>query len=245
MVDFDEAMTILENRTRRAILGHLVREPHYSLQLSELLDVSQQAVVKHLRVLENADFVQSEKVASVRGGPPKRLFRVDQSFSLRLDLGPDLFRTDHRAMPPGGPIRLSSGLSADARRTAERIGARRRLPMSEAMEILSDLDHELERIDKERDTMVALHQQVMSRVSHSIDGDLRSYEERRLARQMLEDPRRPIDLDRFSQGLQLHSGQAEEMLGMLRERLLREIGSREGQLIAAESSVPLPWWLAV
>jgi ArsR family transcriptional regulator len=244
MVDFDEAMSVLENRTRRAILIHLVREPHYSLQLSDLLDVSQQAIVKHLKVLEESGFVQSTKVASERGGPPKKLFKVDQSFSLRLDLGPDLFRTDHRIMPPGGPIRLSNGLSNEAREAAERIGSRRRLPMSEAMEILSGLDGELERIDKERDTMVALHQQVMSRVSHSIDDDLESYEERRLAREMLEDPRRPIDLDQFSRGLQLHSGQAEQMLGLLRARLLREIGGREGVLISAEETTPLPWWLA-
>jgi ArsR family transcriptional regulator len=220
MVDFDEAMSVLENRTRRAILIHLVREPHYSLQLSDLLDVSQQAIVKHLKVLEESGFVQSTKVASERGGPPKKLFKVDQSFSLRLDLGPDLFRTDHRIMPPGGPIRLSNGLSNEAREAAERIGSRRRLPMSEAMEILSGLDGELERIDKERDTMVALHQQVMSRVSHSIDDDLESYEERRLAREMLEDPRRPIDLDQFSRG------------------------GREGVLISAEETTPLPWWLA-
>ena len=54
MVGFDESLSILENPTRRSILRHLVKEPHYPLQLSELLDVSQQAVVKHLKVLEEA-----------------------------------------------------------------------------------------------------------------------------------------------------------------------------------------------
>ena len=53
-MDFNEAMTILENRARRSILQHLVREPHYPLQLSELLDISQQAVMKHIKVLEKA-----------------------------------------------------------------------------------------------------------------------------------------------------------------------------------------------
>ena len=48
MVDFDEALHVLENRTRRKILEMLVREPHYPLQLSKHLDVSQQAVMKHL-----------------------------------------------------------------------------------------------------------------------------------------------------------------------------------------------------
>ena len=68
MVDFDEALSILENPTRRQILKRLVKEPHYPLQLSELLDVSQQAVVKHLKVLEESGFVDSERMPSERGG---------------------------------------------------------------------------------------------------------------------------------------------------------------------------------
>ena len=55
MVDFDEALNILENKARRAILKRLAKEPHYPLQLSELLEISEQAVVKLLRVLEEAD----------------------------------------------------------------------------------------------------------------------------------------------------------------------------------------------
>ena len=104
-MDFDEALDILENKARRAILKRLAKEPHYPLQLSELLEISQQAVVKHLRVLEEAGFVESEKVPSVKGGPPKKMYTVNQSFSLRLDLGPNLFRAEHRTMPKGGPIR--------------------------------------------------------------------------------------------------------------------------------------------
>ena len=71
VVSFDESLSILENPTRRSILRHLVKEPHYPLQLSELLDVSQQAVVKHLKVLEEAGFVDSEMKKSDKGGPPK------------------------------------------------------------------------------------------------------------------------------------------------------------------------------
>ena len=68
MVDFEHAMSILENFTRRDILKFLVKEPHYPLQLSETLDVSQQAVMKHLKVLEEAGFVDSDKIPSEKGG---------------------------------------------------------------------------------------------------------------------------------------------------------------------------------
>ena len=71
-MDFDRAIEILSNPTRREILKRLVREPHYPLQLSEHLDVSQQAIVKHLNVLEENGFVECEKVASERGGLRKK-----------------------------------------------------------------------------------------------------------------------------------------------------------------------------
>ena len=145
VVDFDEALNILENRARRQILKRLAKEPHYPLQLSDLLEISQQAVVKHLKVLEKAEFVDSTKVASQKGVPPKTMYTVNQSFSLRLDLGPNLFRAEHRTMPRGGPIRLSQRLPQDLDGVIERMGTRRRLPMVEAISILSEMDRVLDR----------------------------------------------------------------------------------------------------
>ena len=87
MVGFDDALNILENPTRRDILRHLVKEPHYPLQLSELLEVSQQAVVKHLRVLEEAGFVDSESKKSDKEGPLERFTGLINHFLLGLILG--------------------------------------------------------------------------------------------------------------------------------------------------------------
>ena len=244
MVDFDEALTILENPTRRQILKRLVKEPHYPLQLSELLDVSQQAVVKHLRVLEKSGFVDSERVPSEKGGPPKKMYTVNQSFSLRLDLGPDLFRAEHRRIPAGGPMRLSNRLPPELDGVVDRLGTRRKLPMVEAMGVLSELDSELERIDGHRDAVIALHQQVMKKVSPSISEQSGTYEERQLAHAMMSQPRRPLDLDAFSQGLRIQSMHAEEMMDTLRERLMRDFAANQGRLVAAREGTPLPWWLA-
>ncbi len=244
MVDFDEALTILENPTRRQILRRLVKEPHYPLQLSDLLDVSQQAVVKHLKVLEESGFVDSERVPSEKGGPPKKMYTVNQSFSLRLDLGPDLFRAEHRSIPAGGPMRLSNRLPPELDEVVDRLGTRRKLPMVEAMGVLSELDSALERIDGHRDAVIALHQQVMKKVSPSISEQSGTYEERQLAHAMMSHPRRPLDLDAFSQGLRIQSMHAEEMMDTLRERLMRDFAANQGRLVAAREGTPLPWWLA-
>ncbi len=244
MVGFDESLSILENPTRREILRHLVKEPHYPLQLSELLEVSQQAVVKHLKVLEDAGFVDSETKKSDKGGPPRKVYRVNQSFSIRLDLGPDLFRAEHRKMPKGGVMKLSGSLPDNLSDVVGRIGKRRTIPMVDAMGILSELDSALERVDSERDAIIALHQQVMHKVSPSVEESFESYEERQLAHEMMSHPRRPLDLDAFSHGMRIQSLQAEEMMDTLRERLMRDFASRSGVFVASKEEIPMPWWMA-
>ena len=244
MVDFDESLAILENKTRREILRFLVKEPHYPLQLSELMVVSQQAIVKHLKVLEGAGFVDSETLKSERGGPPRKLYRVNQSFSIRLDLGPDLFRAEYRSMPKGSPIKLSGRLPAKMDKVVGKIGTRRKIPMSDAMEILSDLDLALEKVDEQRDAIIALHQQVMHKVSPSVEEHSESYEERQLAHALMSHPRRPLDLDSFSQGLRIQSVHAEKMMDTLRNQLMREFAASEGTFVSASEQTPLPWWLA-
>jgi hypothetical protein len=146
-------------------------------------------------------------------------------------------------MPKGGAIRLSGRLPSELDRVVERIGTRRRLPMVDAMSILSDLDAALERIDEQRDAIIALHQQVMHKVSPSVEEHSESYEERQLAHAMMSHPRRPLDLDAFSNGLRIQSMHAEKMMDSLRNRLMRDFAATRGTFVAAKESTPLPWWM--
>ena len=221
----------------------LVKEPHYPLQISELINVSQQAVIKHLKVLEKADFVESQMVASEKGGPPKKMYKVDQSFSIRLDLGPDLFRAEHRKMPRGGAMKLSEKLPNNLNNVIKKMGTKRKLEISEAIEALGELDAALEKIDDQRDAIIAMHQQVKKKVSSSVSNHSNSYEERQLAHAIMNQPRRPLDLDLFSHGMRIKSMDAEEMMDNLRETLLRDLATSKGNFIAANKGTPLPWWL--
>ena len=78
MTDVDRALYLLHNTTRRQILERLAREPHYPMQLSELIGVSQPAIVKHLKELEDGGMVTKSKVPSEKGGPPKTIYAVDR-----------------------------------------------------------------------------------------------------------------------------------------------------------------------
>jgi len=94
MNDLDVLLSIIENPTRRKILEALVREPNYPLQLSKELQMSQQAIMKHLKVLEDSALVRSHPAESDRGGPNRKLYVPTSEFTIIVDVGPGLFNAE-------------------------------------------------------------------------------------------------------------------------------------------------------
>ena len=94
MSDLDSVLSVIENPARRQILEALVREPHYPLQLSKELGISQQAIVKHLKVLEENGLVESYTEKSDLKGPQRRKYHPIQTFSIVVDIGPNLFNAE-------------------------------------------------------------------------------------------------------------------------------------------------------
>ncbi len=91
--DIDEIFSLLENPTRRRILRLLSLETHYPLQLAHELGISQQAIGKHIRILEDHGFIRSHEEPSDIGGPPRKVYAPTHRFSIRVDMGPGLFQT--------------------------------------------------------------------------------------------------------------------------------------------------------
>jgi predicted transcriptional regulator len=92
----DDILTVLENSTRRKILEKLTKETHYPLQLSKELNVSQQAIMKHLKVLEAYGLVECFEEKSTTGGPPRKCYTPTKNLSLRIDIGPNTFEAKMR-----------------------------------------------------------------------------------------------------------------------------------------------------
>jgi len=242
MSSADQALMLLENKVRRDILQHLVREPHYPLQLADLIGVSQQAVMKHLKILEKAEFVQSEMVPSEKGGPPKRIYLVQRSFSMRIDLGPDLFQIEQRSLPKGGPMRLSSKLPTGLDSIAEQVSGRKKIPFNEAVYFLGELDDAIETLDCQRDAMISLHQHIKHRASKVVDVDFETYEERHLVHRMLENPRTDIDINAIIRSMATDELHYESLMDGFQGRMMRILSHSSGHVISAPSSANLPWW---
>lgn len=94
MVALDELLSVIENPTRRKILEALVREPHYPLQLSKELGMSQQAIMKHLKVLEGYHLVKSFQEESDLGGPMRKKYCPALNFTIVMDLGSNMFNAE-------------------------------------------------------------------------------------------------------------------------------------------------------
>lgn len=81
---------IVGNECRRKILQLLVLEPHYVSQLSKILNKSQPAILKHMKILEDKGLVvrQQEKASGTDKGPERHYFSVKDSFLIIYSLSP-------------------------------------------------------------------------------------------------------------------------------------------------------------
>jgi predicted transcriptional regulator len=241
--DIDTALTLLQNKLRRQILERLVREPHYAMQLADLLDVSQQAIVKHLRELERGNFVTKMKVASEKGGPPRTIYSVQQSISLRIDLGPDLFLCEQRSLPAGGPMRLSNRLPNTTEHVVKSVSGRKKISVGEGMAHIQHLNGILEEIDAQRDAVIALHQHIRNRISAGVDSDFEHYQQRTMVHSLIEAPERKLDLTDLRRELQLGQTEMATLLDEVRNRLERQLSDRAGHIIAVPNNSNLRFWL--
>lgn len=243
MTGIDNALYLLQNKVRRQILERLAREPHYPMQLAELIGVSQPAVVKHLKELEKGGMVSKNKVPSEKGGPPRTIYAVERAMSIQVDIGPDLFRCEERKLPAGGPMRLSSALPAASIPVAESLSGRKKIAVAEGLAHMRTLATVLEDLNAQRDALISLHQHVRQRVSAAVEADFDSYEERSIIQTMVEATGDRIDLTSLVQQELMGHPNVGDVINTLRSRLEKQIARRSGQVIAAPLDTELRWYL--
>ncbi|MFQ5821077.1 MAG: ArsR/SmtB family transcription factor [Candidatus Heimdallarchaeota archaeon] len=86
----EELMDLLGNKTRRRILESLSKEPLYITQMIDMLNVQAQAIMRHLKKLEQRGFVHSYEQASL-GGPPRKYYAIKNAMQANVIIGPHTF----------------------------------------------------------------------------------------------------------------------------------------------------------
>ncbi len=87
----DIILDAIENRTRREIIKRLILRDQYPLQLAKDLRVSQQAIMKHLEILEKSNIVKLKGMEKSDQGPQRKVYEINQSFLLTISLTPNFF----------------------------------------------------------------------------------------------------------------------------------------------------------
>ena len=211
--DIDELFHLLENPTRRRILQLLSREQLYTLQLSREIDVSQQAVVKHLRILEEHGMVASRDEPSDRG-PNRRVYRASRSVSLHIDVGPTTFREQ------AAPMAEDAELSAEQLRIRSAISEARSMEPTARMDLLArvgeDLRHSLQGLERERQQLLALVGELNCEVGRCSRRAECSYDERRMLHHIMQNP--SYTIEGASAALGLREAQVRTLLEGLEQR---------------------------
>ncbi len=183
----DTLLMVLENPIRRQILAKIATEKHYPLQLSKELNVSQQAIMKHMKVLEKHELVVCEQTPSDIGGPPRKCYVPTQNFSIRIDCGPhtffiglnDLNGKKHETIDQYHTIeeRFRTILDTVASETKRLVRLSR---------LLKTIERELEAIEKERNDLVALREQVRSDANRLVNNLCEEYDQRKIVHFILD-----------------------------------------------------------
>ena len=92
----DMILDIIGNNTRRRILATLAREPMYFNQLAKEIAIGQQAILRHMKTLEEIGLIESYGERSSLGAPDRKYYRLSSSFSLTICLSEDAFSIENR-----------------------------------------------------------------------------------------------------------------------------------------------------
>ncbi len=200
MDELDVLLSVIENPTRRKILEALVREPQYPLQLSRELGLSQQGIMKHLRMLEDLDLVRSFSEESDQGGPARRRYFPTMGFTMVVDIGPGLFNAEVATRP-------------FEERAIEREGTGRRL-----MDLRKDieaLDRELEELGQRRVQLIAEKERLLEEAGHLVEEAVPDYRSRRVAYEYILHPE--MDVKELASELGMRDDVVEDIISSLED----------------------------
>ena len=169
----------------------MVREPHYSLQLSKELGMSQQAIMKHMKVLEESDLVRSYPEESDQGGPTRKLYVPTTKFTIIVDFGPGLFNTAiiRLALDQMSNSLLQMQAQTDGSEQEERkdlAGVSDKI--LELRETVAQVDRELEGLQQKRALLIVTKERALEEAGRVVEEQIEDYQARRIIYEFVQKP---------------------------------------------------------
>ena len=210
-MDLDVLLSMVENPTRRKILESLVKEPHYPLQLSKELGISQQAVMKNLNMLEKNGMVVSYQVSSSIG-PMRTVYEPNSEFTLVIDMRNGMFSA--RMIEP----------SEDEKEGFDDVKME---SLKKTRQTISEIDAKIEELDKERSKLIREREQVMASALSSLNGTGCGYMHRNLMYEILNEPDR--SMEQLSEDLDARPEVVKGLINDIENSLNQDQGGKQNE----------------
>jgi predicted transcriptional regulator len=225
--DMDTIFAVLENPIRRKILEKLAEESHYPLQLSKELNISQQAIMKHLKVLEDNGLVVSSEQKSTLGGPPRKSYISNKRITLRIDVGPNTYHSEIFDYKELEDKKIKDVMNKE--RTDIVVKYREDFKekyslkdpnekLKEYSTIIQSINKELEGIKHQRAKLISLRENIIRESNRIIVEYCNEYDERKILYYLLTHQNR--DLDTISEVMEMRKKVIEEIFRKLMRQQL-------------------------
>jgi len=210
----DKLLYALENPSRRRIMEKLATETHYPLQLSKELNISQQAIMKHLKVLEDLDLVESFEEKSDIGGPPRKSYRPTKSYSIKIDIGPNTFNVEMDNFD-------NTNIEKEFKKLEKKFNSITHISKTEERlnnltDYLNELNHDLEDLDQKRNQLLYLRQSAIREANELILQLCNNYVERRVLYYVIN--KSDFSLSTISETLDMREKVVEDLINNLLKR---------------------------
>ena len=98
----DKILQIVGNETRRKILSLLSEEPQYISEIAKKLEVTQPAILKHLKILETGGLITSFWKDSPMGAA-RKYYRICDSVGVEVAINPQSFKVNRQPQKASCP----------------------------------------------------------------------------------------------------------------------------------------------
>jgi len=214
--ELDAVLGTVENPIRRRIIARLSEEPNYQLQLSKELGISQQLLAKHLITMEDAGLVSTIAQDSPRG-PPRKEYLLKKSFSVTIDLAPNLFRARMFSFGAVPGVQENEERAQMAAQVGEVLrypdGASRIKPLTQ---VVAEVDKKLKDMEEERAVLLYIRSLAL-REAARITTSLPSVDRRKVLRYLMREEGDGISGISASLGLQ------KQVVGEILEEIEKEL----------------------
>ena len=210
MMDLDILLSMVENPTRRKILESLVKEPHYPLQLSKELGISQQAVMKNLNMLEKNGMVVSYQVSSSMG-PMRTVYEPNSEFTLVIDMRNGMFSA--RMIEPS---KEEEEVDFDDVKMES---------LKKTRQTISEIDDKIEELNRERSKLIREREKVMASAMSNLNDTDCGYAHRNLMYEILNEPDR--SMEQLSEDLNARPEVVKDLINDIENALADNKGGNE------------------